>query len=418
MSRDFDLVCFSHLRWDFVYQRPQHLLSRCARHRRVFFVEEPLLTTDPPDLHVDETAEGVCVVRPRLPHGLSADRAVAMQRSMLASLFAMHSISDYALWYYTPMALAFTDDLASLATIYDCMDELSLFDGADPMLRRHEQELLRRADIVFTGGRSLYLAKREQHPNVYAFPSSVDVSHFEQARRQMADPIDQGALRHPRIGFYGVIDERMDLELLDGIAQARPDWELVILGPVVKIDPARMPKRRNIHYLGGKAYAELPAYLANWDVAMMPFARNDSTRYISPTKTLEYLAAGRPIVSTPIADVVEPYGRLGLVEIADTVAGFVAATERLQAADGGGRRAAADAYLATTSWDRTWDAMQGLIRGVVDAHARPTLRLKAEPIVPGKRDAGHLPAQRGSGVLAVPTGRGQLHGLEARGEAE
>ena len=415
MPKTFDIVCFSHLRWDFVYQRPQHLLSRCAREHRVFFIEEPVLTSTLPSLHMAESAEGVYVVRPELPQGLDDEEVAAMQRSMLASLFATHSITEYALWYYTPMAIAFTKDLLPLATIYDCMDELSMFDGAHPMLPGYEQELFRRADLVFTGGQSLYMSKRAQHPNVHAFPSSVESAHFGQARLGMLDPADQAALPHPRIGFYGVIDERMDLEMLEAIAQARQDWQLILLGPVAKIEPDRLPRGQNIHYLGGKAYAELPAYLANWDVAMMPFARNASTRFISPTKTLEYLAAGRPVVSTSIADVVEPYGRLGLVEVADGVAEFVAAVERLLEGASAGR-CAADAYLATTSWDRTWDAMHALVRSTVEARTLPTLRLKVEPTkaIGSKK----IVLQRAGGVLAVPAGRSELGEWEASGEDE
>ena len=183
--------------------------------------------------------------------------------------------------------------------------------------------MLARADLVFTGGQSLYEAKRGQHPRVFAFPSSVDAAHFARARRATDDPADQAAIPHPRLGFFGVIDERMDLDLLAAIADARPDWHLVIIGPVVKVDPASYRERANIHYLGKKDYQELPGYLAGWDVALLPFAINESTRFISPTKTPEYLAAGKPVVSTPIRDVVRPYGMRGLVHIAATADDFV-----------------------------------------------------------------------------------------------
>jgi UDP-galactopyranose mutase len=269
------------------------------------------------------------------------------------------------LWYYTPMAMPFTRHLTPLATVYDCMDELSAFAGAPPALRAREVDLLARADLVFTGGQSLYESKRGCHPSVHAFPSSVDVAHFARARAPQADPPDQATLPHPRIGFFGVIDERMDCELVHGIASARPDWQLVFLGPIVKISPDALPHAPNIHYLGPKAYDDLPSYLAGWDVAILPFARNEATRFISPTKTPEYLAAGCAVVSTSIRDVVRPYGQQGLARIADTVPAFVSAIDESLREDAAARRAKADAFLSQMSWDRTWAQMCRLLEGAL-----------------------------------------------------
>ncbi|MCL1466406.1 glycosyltransferase family 1 protein [Argonema galeatum] len=363
-----DLVCLSHLRWDFVYQRPQHLLSRCAKERRVFFIEEPIFSSDSSGrLDIGRRESGVWVVVPHLKEGLSQSEVNTALQMLLGELFAERQIGQYIFWYYTPMAMAFTRHLKPLAIVYDCMDELSAFNGAPPAMRESEAELLKRADIVFTGGQSLYEAKRDRHPNVYAFPSSIEKAHFAQARNFTADPADQADIPHPRLGFFGVIDERMDIELLGGIAAARPDWHLVIIGPVVKIDPAILPRPQNIHYLGGKSYKELPAYLAGWDVAMLPFARNSSTRFISPTKTPEYLAAGKPVVSTSIRDVVRPYGENGLVRIADTVADFVAAAETAlnENPHQSGWLLSVDTFLAQNSWDRTWDRMTELMQSAV-----------------------------------------------------
>ncbi|HLL76896.1 MAG TPA: glycosyltransferase family 1 protein, partial [Pyrinomonadaceae bacterium] len=344
-----DLVCLSHLRWDFVTQRPQHLLGRAAADRRVFFVEEPIFDPGPARLEISRRDTDVWVVVPHLSEGLQSGVAVeAMLTGLIDRLFAEQTIREHVLWYYTPMALGFTRHLRPLATVYDCMDELSAFRGAPTAMRAREAELFRRADLVFTGGRSLYEAKRDKHPAVYAFPSSIDRAHFAQARRPLTEPQDQTGLPRPRLGFFGVLDERLDAELLDSVASARPDWQLVMIGPVVKIDPAALPRRANIHYLGGRPYAELPAYLAGWDVALMPFAMNESTRFISPTKTPEYLAAGRPVVSTPVRDVVRPYGERGMVEIAGTAEGFVAAVEKLLSTGRRERRewlARVDAFL-------------------------------------------------------------------------
>ncbi|MDX2244593.1 MAG: glycosyltransferase family 1 protein [Leptolyngbyaceae cyanobacterium bins.302] len=370
-----DLVCFSHLRWDFVYQRPQHLLSRCAETRRVFVVEEPIVSADGSCyLNISQRGCGVWVAVPYLPTELSEESAIALQRWLLDILFAEAQIEAPILWYYTPMAVPFTNHLKASAVVYDCMDELSAFKGAHPKLQAREAHLFNLADLVFTGGRSLYEAKQHQHSDVHAFPSSIDAAHFTQARRLSEAPADQAMIPHPRLGFYGVVDERMDLALLDGVARARPDWHFVIIGPVVKIDPATLPNHPNIHYLGGKSYQELPSYLAGWSVALLPFARNDSTRFISPTKTPEYLAAGKPVVSTSIRDVVRPYGEENLVHIADTVPEFIAAiaasldqnstSEWLQRVD---------AFLSQTSWDLTWQAMESLIECAIAAKSSGAL---------------------------------------------
>jgi len=364
-----DIVCLSHLRWNFVYQRPQHLLSRCAQGKRVFFIEEAIFSEEPlASLDVNEDSNGVVVVVPHLPQGLSEEAINADLQVLIDSLFAEHNINKYICWYYTPMAIAFTRHLQPQAVVYDCMDELSAFQGASPTLKNYEAELFSRADLVFTGGQSLYESKVNQHPNVYAFPSSVDVPHFGQARN-LQEPEDQAHIPHPRLGFFGVIDERMDIELLAGIAEARPDWHLVIIGPVVKIDPANLPQHENIHYLGGRDYKQLPAYLAGWDLAMLPFARNESTRFISPTKTPEYLAAGKPVVSTSIRDVVRPYGESKLVRIADTVSEFVTAAELAMQEDTPASEwlSRVDVFLEKISWDRTWASMMKLIDSAIAA---------------------------------------------------
>lgn len=367
-SDSTDLVCFSHLRWDFVYQRPQHLLTRCARERRVFFIEEAIYGNRSMCLEMREADGGVHVVVPYLPDGLRSEIAInAVMREMLKQMFIDHDINEYVFWYYTPMALTFTNHFKPVASVYDCMDELSAFKGAHSKLPLLEKELFRKVDLVFTGGQSLYEAKRDQHPSVHAFPSSIDREHFGRARTAVSDPEDQAHIPHPRLGFFGVIDERFDIDLLDRVAAARPDWHFVIIGPVVKIDPESLPKHANIHYLGGKKYNELPQYLAGWDIALLLFARNESTRFISPTKTPEYLAAGKPVISTSIRDVVRPYGEMKLVEISDTPAEFIKAAEKIL-----GRKdhvewlTKVDAFLKDISWDKTWAQMSNLIAEVIE----------------------------------------------------
>ena len=391
---DYDVVCLSHLRWDWVWQRPQHLLSRCARSSRVFYVEEAVADGDT-RIDVEETSSGVRVVRPHVPEGLSLRELDAVQQTLLDELFVQYEISDYLLWVYAPMATVYAEHLKPVATVYDCMDELSLFAGAPPELREREARLLKSADLVFTGGRSLYEAKRAFHPNVYCFPSSVDAEHFAQARTSDVDDPHDGVPR-PRIGFAGVIDERVDLELVAQVADARPDWQVVLVGPVTKIDESSVPQRPNIHHLGAKDYAELPSYLAHWDVAWMPFARNDATRFISPTKTLEYLAAGRPVVSTPIRDVLRPYGEDGLVLIAEDVEETIDAVELSLASDPDSHLRRVDDVLAQTSWEQTWSEMQGLIDGVVAPSRRPRRR-QTQPfdyMIVGAGFAGSVLAER------------------------
>jgi len=357
-----DLLVFSHLRWDFVFQRPQHLLSRFAQHRRVFYFEEPVFgMTEIPRLHLRETSENVLVVIPYLPSDIEPEKMQLALTDLVDELVYEEELIDYSVWYYTPMAMAFTRHLSPRAIIFDCMDELSLFKDAPQILLDMENELMQKADLVFTGGHSLYEAKKHRHHNIHPFPSSIDYNHFSKARQKLVEPDDQINIPHPRIGFYGVIDERFNIELLMQMADLRPDFQFIVVGPVVKIDPNTLPIRPNIHYLGKKDYHALPLYLAGWDCAMMPFALNDSTKFISPTKTPEYLAAGKPVVSTSIKDVVHPYGNQQLVHIADTPEDFIDAIENAMEA----RKLPewldrVDHYLVENSWDITFNRMAQL----------------------------------------------------------
>jgi len=360
---DKDILCFSHLRWDFVFQRPNHLMTRAAQTARVFFIEEPVFDDSPrfegPYLTVQTSREGVKVCVPHVAAGITPAAQGARIRSLLDGLVRDEKVTLPWCWYYSPMMLSFGEHIQPSRTIYDCMDELSAFAGAPAELGAKERELLQRADITFTGGYSLFEAKRPLHPNVHAFPSSVDAVHFSKAKGAQ-DPPDQVGIPHPRIGFFGVIDERLDVELIRILAETRPSWHIVMVGPVVKIDPAILPRAPNIHWLGNKPYAELPSYLGGWDVAILPFALNEATRFISPTKTLEYLAGGKPVVSTAIRDVVHPYGDDGLVRIADKRSFSSAVESALNDPFPAGEDAVAE-LLDRTSWDRTWAAMKALV---------------------------------------------------------
>ncbi len=369
--KHMDVFVFSHLRWNFVFQRPQHLMTRCAQENRVFFWEEPHLDAKIPELDVYHTRSNVTVMTPNLPAGLSPEQRSQLEAELLGDMLLDYRVDRPVLWYYTPLALQFSRGLNCEAVIYDCMDELSAFRGAPPGLRLAEAELFRAADLVFTGGKSLYEKKRHQHRSVHCFPSSIDRKFFSTARNISQSPADQAGIPGPRLGFCGVIDERMDADLVCGIADLRPEWHIVMLGPVVKIAPSELPRRANIHYLGSKDYSSLPSYFAGWDVGLLPFAQNESTRFISPTKTPEYLAAGLPVVSTPITDVVEPYATNGLVHIADTPESFVAEAEKaIGSRNSLERLMRVDAFLSQMSWDDTWGRMKALIDDLVDRNGK------------------------------------------------
>jgi glycosyltransferase involved in cell wall biosynthesis len=354
-----DIVCFSHLRWNWVFQRPQHLLTRAAKTHRVLFFEEPVHTDGLSRLELAFPHPNLIVATPHVSSHLTANLLDSALKALLDLLLRQQAVSRYLLWYYSPMALRFSRHLRPLTTVYDCMDQLSAFAGAPPDLLHLEKVLLSRSNIVFTGGFSLYQAKRCMHHNVYCFPSSVDLAHFETARGPVTlQPDDQQGIPCPRLGYFGVIDERLDLSLIASVAQARPHWQLVLVGPVTKLDERLLPRAANIHYLGQKCYEELPAYVAGWDVALMPFARNESTEYISPTKTPEYLAAGKPVVSTSIRDVVRTYGEPGFVRIADDVDSFITSVEHSMLEDPLKRVANVDTFLKQQSWDKTWSRMQ------------------------------------------------------------
>ena len=364
---DHAVICFSHLRWDFVFQRPQHLMTRFAKRHEVLFIEEPVFDDGEPRFVLTPKLECLKVAVPHLPHGTDVAMIDSLMSDLMDRLITEQGIGNFISWYYTPMMLGWSERLRPLSVVYDCMDELSAFKNAPTELRMKEAELFALADLVFTGGRSLYEMKREQHGSVYCFPSSIDAKHFSRALSIESEPADQANIPHPRIGFCGVIDERTDIELLREIAEMRPDWHFVMLGPVVKIDENDLPRLDNIHYLGAKSYDDLPEYIGGWDVAMMPFAMNDSTRFISPTKTPEYLAAGRPVVSTPIRDVVRPYGESELVRIASTSDEFVDAIDQALIDDLKEHRLRVKEFLETVSWDKTYEAMAELIDGVVNA---------------------------------------------------
>lgn len=356
------LIVFSHLRWDFVFQRPQHLLTRLATHYPVVFIEEPLHDEQKACFKTYSPAPNILVCQPCTPVNMPGfhDAHLPHLKKLLRQL--VRDYEDHIAWFYTPMALPLLQELHPKLVVYDCMDALSAFKNAPKQLQQRESALLKTADLVFTGGPSLYRAKRDQHPNVHCFPSSVDTRHFLQALdRSNSHPAHRN-IPGPRLGFYGVIDERFNAELIAHVADAHAQWQIVLVGPFAKINPQTLPRRANIHYLSQQPYEALPQFLAGWDVCLLPFALNEATRFISPTKTLEYMAAELPIVSTPVADVADIYG--DIVAIADDASSFVAACEAALLASPEEHAARVEKMrkvLASTSWDETAAKMIHLI---------------------------------------------------------
>ncbi len=365
------LLVFSHLRWGFVHQRPQHLLSHLSGRWRVLYFEEPVHTEGEARLEVQQVSPGLTVLVPHSPVAAPGfhDDQVATLQSLLNNHLAREQLQVDVTWLYTPMALPLAQVTDGDCVIYDCMDELSAFKDAPRQLRQRESALLKRADLVFTGGPSLFEAKRDHNPQAYLFPSAVDADHFapsgldfnsEEART--AHQL-QGGLAAPRLGYFGVIDERLDVALLAFMAQARPEWTFVMAGPVVKIDPAQLPRSANIHWLGMQPYTRLPYLLAGWDLGLLPFALNESTRFISPTKTLEYMAGGKPVVSTAVRDVSVLYGEA--VAVAQSHPAFLHACDELLAETGTARAARGrtmQQLVARYSWVRTADKMHLLLK--------------------------------------------------------
>lgn len=293
----YDMIVFCHLRWDFVYQRPQHLISRLSEDFKILVVEEPIGAVDYKELEGLEITKSIHVLKPTIHH----------MNELGPFLQNVVKTPVQVGWFYSSAFVDVLDYLDFRTIVYDCMDELSLFKGALPELIQQEKYLLSAADVVFTGGKSLYESKKEKHHYVHCFPSSVDRQHFETNGINSDLTPELNSIPKPIVGYYGVIDERIDLDLLEMSALKMPDVSFVMIGPICKIEEEDLPKAANIFYLGMKTYEELPAYLETFDFAMMPFALNESTRFISPTKTLEYMCAEKPIISTKIKDVIRDY---------------------------------------------------------------------------------------------------------------
>ena len=394
------IVVFSHLRWGFVWQRPQQFLSRFAKKHPILFVEEPFFDVKEGGaarLEIHAVMPNVTVACPHCPASWATDPSLPDKLRAWANeaIEAVNDSGDFdapLLWYYSPMDSAWSlGHFPNRGVVYDCMDELSQFTGAPKALVQNERRLMDHADVVFTGGYNLWTKKREQHGNVHFFGCGVEYSHFAQA--QDADtvvPPDVDFMPRPILGWFGVVDERVDYAMVGEMARMRPDWSFAMVGPVVKVDPNLLPHSPNLFWLGGRDYGVLPNYCRAFDVNMMCFALNAATEYINPTKALEYLATGKPVVSTPVKDVVRQYS--DLVEIADTPEAFVAAAERALQSPDRDRIAAGVEKARASSWESTVATMQGLIRDAIAADDRPSAR-DVEPIDAADLEYLYAPTQ-------------------------
>jgi glycosyltransferase involved in cell wall biosynthesis len=345
----YSMIVFCHLRWDFVFQRPQHLMTRMSGDRRMLFIEEPVQYSPEEEntANLIKVSEHIHVLQPKV-------RNIDAIREILPDYILNKSIPVG--WFYSAAFVSLSDVLQYEAIVYDCMDELTLFKEAPIELINQEKQLIKIADVVFTGGKSLYESKKELHDNVFCFPSSVDEQHFGTAKKELPVPDDIRNISGDIVGYFGVIDERIDLELIAQTADMLTEVSFVMIGPLAKITEADLPRRQNIRYLGMKHYSELPAYLGRFTIAMMPFALNEATKFISPTKTLEYMAAGKPIISTRITDVVTDYS--DVVSLVQTPEDFAQAIEEMIILDRDFHETKYNSILANTSWDATANQMK------------------------------------------------------------
>ena len=376
-DRRFPLVVHCHLRWDFVWQRPQQLFSRLSEHHRILFIEDPLPDEGQARLDISEPCRGVVRVVPRLRADSAGDvdAQCAVVAGLVEAAMSSHPLmagrfDDPVQWFYSPMtAPAMLGRFGARGVVYDCMDELANFRFAPADIAERERFLLARADVVFTGGYQLYQEKSRHHDTVHFHGCGVDAAHFGRAR--LASTVVPGAvadLPGPVLGYVGVIDERLDYALIEALARRFPEASVVMAGPVVKVDPASLPRLPNIHWLGQQAYEHLPALVKGFDVCLMPFALNEATRYINPTKTLEYMATGKPVVSTAVADVVRNF--TPVVDVAHSIDAFLDAVARAAETPDPALLREGIARASAASWETTVASMRGeLLDAVLPARA-------------------------------------------------
>jgi beta-glucosidase/6-phospho-beta-glucosidase/beta-galactosidase len=378
----YGIVVFSHLRWGFVWQRPQQFLSRFAKKHKILFMEEPffdLAEGSEPRIDYHKVMPNVTVVTPHVSVSWNRNPKLPSKLREFATtaIKAMNETGEFdkpLLWYYSPMDSAWSlGYIPNRGVVYDCMDELNQFSGAPRTLVSNEARLIRHADVVFTGGYELGEKKKQQHDNVHIFGCGVEFDHFGKAADPTLQiPPDIDFMARPILGWFGVVDERVDYAMVGEMARMRPDWSFAMVGPVVKVDPNLLPHSPNLFWLGGRDYQQLPHYCRAFDVNMMCFANNAATQYINPTKGLEYMATGKPIVSTPVRDVVRQWS--DIVYLAKNAEEFVKAAEQALKNPNCDRVKRGLELAKKCSWESTVAQMQQLIKQAIGRDDRRSTR--------------------------------------------
>lgn len=393
-TRSKPIIALCHLSWDWVWQRPQQFLSRLAKTHPVLFVET--YCSDVPQTTVRlrsvDAYPNLTICEMHLPASrwndgryIDGERRRALRRALSNDLAGRFERA--ILWFNDPMAVtAFAGHLGESLIVYDCMDELSQFKGAPPTLVERERDLLEVADVVFCGGRKMRDKRLRVNPNSYFYGTGVDCRHFGSAQSATlaVDP-EIAELDGPILGYFGVVDERIDYELLATLADADPSWHVVIVGPWTKVDPAEFPRRRNLHWFGARPYAQLPSITKGFTVCLMPFALNEATEYINPTKALEYMAAGRPVISTALDEVKSNFANVA--RIARSHEEFVTLCRREVNSPSQTRIARGLKLAAENTWEAILEKMEGHIADAFAAEAETAVETTSIVPLVGEQSA-------------------------------
>jgi len=373
------IICFSHLTWDRnLFQRPQQLMLRFSKRFNVLYVSGYSCRQFFIDLfrrkktHSYHVTDNLAVYSPFALPPIKKYSSITIRLNKILLSFLVKrrlkklKFKDPILWIYHPRYIDAIGKFKEELIIYDCMDDFtSLLSDYEDRERniKDERALLKKADMVFAGGYSIAELKRDSREHIHVFPSAVEIYHFKKARSDNLEmPDDITDIPHPILGYWGAIDERVDHELLKRLAMKHPEWSIVLLGPIVRHkagDLSYLKEIKNIFWLGPKDYSLLPNYAKAFDVCLIPFVLSREGKFLSPTKTLEYLATGKPVVSTPITDVVRFYD--GVVGIADGPDEFGMAVRRCMEEDNASMKQKRICFTENKSWEDTAEKMEKLI---------------------------------------------------------
>ncbi len=357
VGNGYPIVCFSDISWNVKFQRPHQLFSQAKRINIIIFIEKPLLQrSGKPNHFISRVSDNILILTPVITDEDPESTIHETVEQLLTEKLKSHNTTEYICWYYSPKAINYSQKLTPKLIIFDCMDECCGYEGADTEVNESEKKLLEVTDLVFTGGRSLCNAKKLLHKNVHLFPDSIDYERFNGNTKQAKKNI----IKKPaaKIGYFGVIDERLDLNLLDKIAANKPKWKFEIAGPIVENMHGKLPERKNITFTGDIRDEEIPSIIGEWDAAILPYSKNNSTENTAPSRLLVYFAANKNIVSTSINDIVHYFGENGMVRIADEPDDFVKALEAaIKYKPEAEWQKKVDSIIRKTTWEKTWNGM-------------------------------------------------------------